>query len=107
MIIAIPDGVTEIKSYAFCGCSSLSTLSITNGVTSNKRAAFYGTSITYVELPGNISFIDWDAFSECHNLSLVNYNDRIYTSKTALTTILTVTGVSVDAYAFNNTGLQS
>ena len=40
--ITIPEGVTSIGSYAFFGCSSLTSITIPEGVTSIGRSAFDG-----------------------------------------------------------------
>ena len=57
--LVIPDGVTEIKDYAFEGCSSLASITIPNSVTSIGEEAFSGcsniTSITS-HIPANKLF---------------------------------------------------
>ena len=40
-ITAIPDDITEIKDYAFCGCESLTSVTIGNSITSIGEYAFY------------------------------------------------------------------
>lgn len=42
--ITIPSDITEIKGYAFCGCSSLKSVTIHKNVTSIGRYAFYDCS---------------------------------------------------------------
>ncbi len=42
--LIIPDGVTEIKEYAFDGCSSLTSITIPDSVASIGRSAFSGCS---------------------------------------------------------------
>ena len=49
--ITIPDSVTSIGSYAFCGCSGL-------------------TSIT---IPDSVTSIGWDAFWDCSGLTSIYY----------------------------------
>ena len=40
--VVIKDGVTEVGDYAFCGCSNLTSVTISNSVKSIGLAAFYG-----------------------------------------------------------------
>ena len=42
--VTIPEGVTGIDSYAFDGCSSLTRITIPNGITSIGQRAFYDTA---------------------------------------------------------------
>ena len=61
--VTIPDGVTEIPSYAFRGCSGLTSVTIGNSVTSIGYGAFEGcaglTSITF-----NGTKAQWNAISK-------------------------------------------
>ena len=56
--IEIPDSVTSIGSFAFDGCTSLSSIEIPDSVTSIEGSAFYGCSnITDVYYQGSEE--DW------------------------------------------------
>ncbi len=48
--LVIPDGVTEIKDYAFFGCSAIKSVSIPSSVTSIGYRAFYGCDLTAVQV---------------------------------------------------------
>ena len=53
--LVIPNTVTEIKAYAFLGCTSLTSVEIPSSVTTIKSNAFYGcTSLTSVNYLGTI-----------------------------------------------------
>ena len=58
--------VKSIGSYAFYGCSALTSLSIPNGVTSIGPSAFYGCSgLTSVTIPNGVTSIGSSAFQNC------------------------------------------
>ena len=66
--------MTSIGSYAFRGCSSLSSVTIGNGVTSIGHEAFYGcTSLTSVTIPDSVTSIGWYAFYNCTSLTSVTF----------------------------------
>ena len=51
---------------AFYGCSSLTTVTIPNGVTYIQENAFYGcTGLTTIDIPNSVTTIEWYAFSNC------------------------------------------
>ena len=54
--ITIPEGVTEIAYYAFAGCTSLTNVTIPEGVTYIRNLAFSGcTSLKSVSLPASLT----------------------------------------------------
>ena len=68
----IPNSVTHISGYAFCGCSSLASVLIPNSVTSIGNAAFAGCSgLTSVTIPNSVTSIGSKAFSRCSGLTSV------------------------------------
>ena len=68
----IPGNTTTIGSYAFRGCSSLTSINIPNSVTSIGYAAFMNcTSLTSVTLPNSVTSIGAYAFSECISLTTI------------------------------------
>ena len=72
--LVIPDGVTEIKDYAFYGCSGLKNVKIPNSVTSIGYGAFYNCSgLTRIVIPNSVTSIGNNAFYGCENLKTV-YN---------------------------------
>ena len=70
--LVISDGVTTIGSYAFDGCSGLTSVVIPNSVTSIGSAAFSGCSgLTSVTIPNSVTTIGSSAFSNCSGLTKV------------------------------------
>ena len=71
--IDIPDKVTEIKSFAFYGCS-VTTVKIGNGVKIIGKSAFSGCkSLIGVTIGQNVMSIENNAFKNCESLKTVNY----------------------------------
>ena len=76
--IVIPNTVTEIKYYAFDGCSSLTSITIPDSVTSIGSSAFSGcTSLTSVTIGNSVTRIENNAFGGCTNLTEVKYDGDI------------------------------
>ena len=56
--VVIPNSVTSIGNYTFCGCSGLTSVTIHNSVTEIGNSAFYGCSgLTSVAIPNSVR--DW------------------------------------------------
>ena len=92
--LVIPNGVTEIKDYAFQGCTSITSVTIPEGCTSIGENAFRecinssgsssdagacsldeGSNITSISLPSSITSIGSWAFFGCHNITSVHITD--------------------------------
>ena len=70
--ITIPDGVTEIGSDAFAGCFSLTSITIPDGVTSIGYYAFFGcSSLTSIAIPDSVTSIGNSALWHCSSLTSV------------------------------------
>ena len=76
--INIPDGVTSIGNEAFGYCSSLTSINIPNSVISIGGSAFsYCSSLTSITLPDGITSIEQSTFSKCSSLSSINIPDGV------------------------------
>ena len=64
-----------IRDYAFYGCTTLTSVIISNSVTSIGYQAFTGcSSLTSVTIPESIKSIGTRAFSDCTALNEINFN---------------------------------
>ncbi len=75
--ITIPDSVTSIGEYAFRGCSSLTSITIPAGVTSIGEYAFSNcSSLTSITIPDSVTSIGKRAFYYCSSLTTVTFGDN-------------------------------
>ena len=74
----IPDNVTEIGGWAFCGCSNLASVTIPYGVKKIGTAAFERCSaLTSVTIPNSVTTLGSGAFSICSNLTTFTIPDSV------------------------------
>ena len=66
--ISIPEGVTSIGASAFYNCSSLTDINIPEGVTSIGASAFSYCSLTSITIPEKLTSIQRYTFSNCSGL---------------------------------------
>ena len=68
--------LTDIGSYSFYGCSSLTSIAILAGVTSIGGSAFENcSSLTSIDIPAGVTSIGSDAFDGCYLTIVYNYSD--------------------------------
>ncbi len=76
--VTISEGVTSIGSYAFYGCTSLESVTIPEKVTSIKYGTFSGcTSLASVTIGSSVASIGDGAFSECTSLTSVTIPEKV------------------------------
>jgi hypothetical protein len=70
--ITLPQGVTRIGGCAFEGCSSLTSINIPEGVTEIGSSAFNGcSSLTSINIPEGVTEIGDSAFEDCSSLTSI------------------------------------
>lgn len=72
--------VVQIGIQAFAGCTSLTSVSIPQGVTSFLQVCFDGCSnLSSVTIPQSVTNLGWGSFSGCSNLSSISLPQGITT----------------------------
>ena len=65
--ITIPDSVTSVGTYSFFGCSSLTSIDFGKGLKTIGNAVFYYcSSLTYIVIPDSVEKIGPNAFYTCY-----------------------------------------
>ena len=112
--LEIPDGVTEIKDYAFYGFDSLRSVKIPASVTSIGARAFYNCyGLTTLTIPGSVKTVGNYAFSDSNlsNVSIENGVEKIGEgafSDTALRNVILPDSVTeIGSSAFSDCSLSS
>ena len=76
--VTIPEGVTSIGYQTFNGCSGLTSVTIPEGVTSIDGGAFCGCSgLTSVTIPEGVTSIGYQTFHNCSSLTSVTIPESV------------------------------
>lgn len=76
--LVIPEGITEIKSYAFWNYDGLTSVTMNDHITSIGNAAFYECSqLTTIRMSDNITSIGDNAFSDCISLTSIDIPENV------------------------------
>lgn len=108
--LAVPEGVTEIGSYAFYGCTQLTGVTLADSVTEIGESAFENcTGLSVVSISDYVTEIGRLAFSGCSGLNVLELGARVqilgdhaFTACTGLTQIVlpnSVTTVGESAFS--------
>ena len=110
--LTIPDGITEINYYTFCGCSGLTSVTIPSSVAHIRSYAFgLCTGLTSITIPNGVSSLGTYVFYECTGLSSVTIPSSVtyiggfsFVRCTALASITNyaTTPQSIDSYRFTS-----
>ena len=107
--LTLPSGITQIKSYAFYGCTGLTSITIPDSVTSIGKYAFENCSgLTSVTIGNGVTSIGGSAFRGCSGLTSItipdnvtNIGDYVFYGCTGLTSVTIGKNVtSIDGCAF-------
>ena len=75
----IPNGVADIPSYAFYGCSALTSVTIPEGVTNIGYSAFgWCSNLANITIPNSVTSIEAYAFNFCDKLQYYEYDNAYY-----------------------------
>jgi len=76
--LSLPDGLTQLGDAVFFGCSSLTSVSLPEGLTQLGNWVFCGcTSLTSVSLPDGLTQLDYGVFDRCSSLTSVALPDGL------------------------------
>ena len=74
----IPDGVTRISQYAFCGCKLIKRIRLPETVNTINFGAFFGCSdLSEINMPASIDYIGQFAFCQCSSLQVMRIPDNV------------------------------
>ncbi len=77
--VSLPSGLQLIGGGAFENCDSLESISLPEGLSSINWSAFYGcSSLPSIHIPASVSYIDGNAFSGCSGLTVITVDPANY-----------------------------
>lgn len=109
--LTIPADITEIKNYAFRGCSSLTSVRLPESLATIGYSAFeYCSGLTSIDIPDGVTTIEQSTFSDCSGLTsielpvgLTTIGDSAFSGCSGLTSIDIPDGVtSIGVAAFEH-----
>lgn len=68
---------TTFFSNAFADCSSLTSVTIPDNVTTIENKAFFNSGLTSITIPKNVTRIGWSAFDSCSGLTSVDIPNSV------------------------------
>ena len=97
MSTVIPNTVTSIESFAFCGCTGLTSLDIPNSVISIGYLAFSSCSnLSSVTIPNSVTTIGDAAFQVCSSLTSLEIPNSVTTiGSSAFTCCTSLTSITI------------
>jgi hypothetical protein len=108
--IVIPEGVTQIGSFAFANCTNLMDISLPQSLKILGGYAFAWDKFVTIELPDSLETMGSECFSSCTNLTAINIpngittlENRIFNNCSKLKTVIggeNVTSVGAMAFYF-------
>ncbi len=72
--VVLPDGVTDLKTYAFADCTLLKDVTLSENLTNIGANAFHGcTAINALTIPAAVTKIESGVFQDCTALSTITF----------------------------------
>ena len=75
--VTVEDGVVELCEYAFNNCTSLSSVSLPESVTTIGNYAFYGCDLSSITIPPRVTSIGDKAFYYCRSLTSIEIPNSV------------------------------
>ncbi len=95
--ITIPDSVTSIGAQAFWACKNLASVTIPDSVTSIGSSAFYNcTNLASITIPDSVTSIGNNAFDGCTSLAYSQYDNAYYLGNASNPYLVLVKATSTD-----------
>ena len=76
--VTVPEGITEVKAYTFCGFKDLSEVTLPKSLTTIGEDAFNECSnLTSINIPESVTAIGNSAFDDCSRLTSINIPESV------------------------------